>query len=220
MIEELSLVLPLEHSPRRCTPEIVPKGPFSIEENGVREGLQGHGIGGNALSRPAETDTTLPALVETYSTLLFRVAHSVLRNPTEAEDAVQDTFVRVMEHQQKIPAVRDLRPWLVRITWNLALDRRRRIRPDQMDDAFAHTLIGRNTPADIALHDARELARVFREIDRLPRAERQVLLLSAIDELDTRELAQVLNKSESAIRALIFRARTRLRQRLTKGGKA
>ncbi len=168
------------------------------------------------LSRPAETDTTVSALVETYSTLLFRVAHSVLRNPTEAEDTVQDTFVRVMEHTPRFPEVRDLRVWLVRITWNLALDRRRRIRPDQLDRSFAHTLAGRNTPADIALDESRELARVFREIDRLPRAERQVLLLSAIDELDTRELAQVLNKSESAIRALIFRARTRLRERLEK----
>jgi RNA polymerase sigma-70 factor (ECF subfamily) len=183
------------------------------------------------LSRPAETDTGIATLVETYSTLLFRVAHSVLRNPTEAEDVVQDTFVRVMEHRRALPAIRDLRVWLVRITWNLALDRRRRIRPDQMDDAFAHGIIARNTPADTALDDARELARVFHEIDRLPRAERQVLLLSALEELDTRELAQVLNKSESAIRALIFRARTRLRERLnanharlaarpTKGGKA
>lgn len=175
-------------------------------------------------SRPAETDTALPALVETYSTLLFRVAHSVLRNPTEAEDAVQDTFVRVMEHKGTLPEVRDLRVWLVRITWNLALDRRRRIRPDQLDETFATSLAGHNTPADVALHEARELARVFREIDHLPHAERQVLLLSAIDELDTRELAQVLNKSESAIRALIFRARSRLRNRLdarlTKGGKA
>jgi RNA polymerase sigma-70 factor (ECF subfamily) len=121
-----------------------------------------------------------------------------------------------MEHKKSLPEVRDLRVWLVRITWNLALDRRRRVRPDQLDDTFALSLIGRNTPADIALHESRELAGVFREIDRLPRAERQVLLLSAIEELDTRELAQVLNKSESAIRALIFRARARLRQRLQK----
>ena len=181
------------------------------------------------LSRPVETDTSLATLVETYSTLLFRVAHSVLRNPTEAEDAVQDTFVRVLQfhekaHKRELPAIRDLRVWLVRITWNLALDRRRRVRPDQLDDTFAHALAARNTPADIALDDARELAHVLREIDRLPCAERQVLLLSAIEELDTRELAQVLNKSESAIRALIFRARTRLRDRLqtrlTKGGRA
>ena len=220
MIEELSLVLPREHLPRRCGPELLSQEPFSIEENGLREGLQGQVIGANALPRAAETDTSLAALVETYSALLFRVAHSVLRNPTESEDVVQDTFVRVMEHKKSLPEVRDLRPWLVRITWNLALDRRRRIRPDQLDETFALSLAGRNAPADVALHEARELARVFREIDRLPRAERQVLLLSAIDELDTRELAQVLNKSESAIRALIFRARTRLRERLLKGGKA
>jgi RNA polymerase sigma-70 factor (ECF subfamily) len=176
------------------------------------------------LSRAAEADTSLAALVETYSTLLFRVAHSVLRNPTEAEDVVQDAFVRVMEQKRALPEIRDLRVWLVRITWNLALDRRRRIRPDQIDDAFAQSLIGRDTPADTALHESRELARVFHEIDHLPRAERQVLLLSAIEDLDTRELAQVLNKSESAIRALTFRARARLRNRLearlTKGGKA
>ena len=217
MTEELSLILPLEHAPRRSTPEALPNGPFSPEENGLREGLQGDSIGGNALSLPAtEADTSLAAFVETYSALLFRVAHAILRNHTEAEDVVQDTFVRVMEHKQKIPAVRDLRPWLVRIAWNLALDRRRRIRPDQLDELFAQSLIGRDIPADLALHESRQLARVFHEIDRLPRAERQALLLSAIDELDTRELAQVLNKSESAIRALIFRARTRLRQRLEK----
>jgi RNA polymerase sigma-70 factor (ECF subfamily) len=162
------------------------------------------------------SETEVAALVETYSTLLFRVAHSVLRNPAEAEDAVQDTFLRVMQHKQELPAVRDLRVWLVRITWNLALDRRRRIRPDQLDDTSALALTAHHTPADRALDDARQLVRVFREIDRLPRAERQVLLLSAIEELDTRELAQLLNKSESAIRALIFRARTRLRQRLEK----
>lgn len=168
------------------------------------------------LTHTSVPETEVAALVETYSTLLFRVAHSVLRNPTEAEDTVQDTFVRVMEHRRALPEIRDLRVWLVRITWNLAIDRRRRIRPDQIDDAFARSLIGRNTPADLALHESRELACVFQEIDRLPRAERQVLLLSAIEELDTRELAQVLNKSESAIRALIFRARTRLRERLQK----
>ncbi len=162
------------------------------------------------------SETEVAALVETYSTLLFRVAHSILRNPTEAEDAVQDTFLRVMQHKRALPEIRDLRVWLVRIAWNLALDRRRRIRPDQLDDTSALALTAHHTPADTALDDARELARVFREIDRLPRAERQVLLLSAIDELDTRELAQLLNKSESAIRALIFRARSRLRQRLEK----
>jgi RNA polymerase sigma-70 factor (ECF subfamily) len=173
-----------------------------------------------ALASP-ETErsaTDLTALVETYSALLFRVAHSILRNPAEAEDVVQDTFIRVLEHQHKLSTIRDHRVWLVRITWNLALDRRRRIRPDQMDSLFAHALVAPTTPADQALTEARQIVATLREIDRLPSPERHALLLSAIDELSNPEIATLLNRSESATRALLFRARNRLRERLLKGG--
>lgn len=159
----------------------------------------------------------LAALVETYSALLFRVAHSILRSQTEAEDVVQDAFVRVLEHRRSLPAVRDLRVWLVRIAWNLAIDRRRRIRPGQLDEAFARTLAAQNLPADAALDEARRITLVLSEIERLPKSERHVLLLSAIDEMQTPEIAQVLGRSESAVRALLFRARARLRRRLEKG---
>jgi RNA polymerase sigma-70 factor (ECF subfamily) len=167
----------------------------------------------------------LAALVETYSALLFRVAHSVVRSPSEAEDVVQDVFLRVLQHHLKakngaLPAVRDLRVWLVRIAWNLALDRRRRIRPSQIDDAFAASLIASTVPADQVLHGSQRMQTVLHELDRLPKVERQVLLLSALDELSTPELAAITGRTESAVRALLFRARTRLRQRLDQGGRA
>ncbi len=173
----------------------------------------------------AASEIDLAALVETYSALLFRVAHAILRRPAEAEDVVQDVFLRVLQHHLKtkdhaLPAVRDMRVWLVRIAWNLALDRRRRIRPDQIDDAFAASLIAATIPADRALHESRRMQAVLHELDRLPKAERQVLLLSALDELTTPELAAITGRTESAVRALLFRARTRLRQRLDKGGHA
>lgn len=160
----------------------------------------------------------LAALVETYSALLFRVAYSVLRSPAEAEDVVQDAFVRVLEHRRDLPVVREMRVWLVRIVWNLALDRRRRIRPEQMDEQFATALVSRSIPADQVLGEARRVKAVMAEIERLPSKERHVLLLSAVEELDTAEMAAVLGRSESAVRALLFRARTRLRERLEKGG--
>jgi RNA polymerase sigma-70 factor (ECF subfamily) len=166
------------------------------------------------------SETDLAVLVETYSALLFRVAHSILRSRAEAEDVVQDTFVRVIEHRNKLTDVRDMRVWLVRIAWNLALDRKRRIRPEQFDEGFAESLAARTVAADRALAEAREMQAALREIDRLPSAERAVLLLSAMDELQTAQIAEVLNKSESAVRALLFRARTRLRQRLQKGHRA
>lgn len=165
----------------------------------------------------ARSEVDLAALVETYSALLFRVAHSVLRSRAEAEDVVQDVFVRVLEHRRSLSAVRDLRVWLIRIAWNLALDRRRRIRPEQMDEIFAQSLVASSVPADQALDEAERMKSVLRELERLPRGERHVLLLSAIEELETAEMAEVLGRSESAVRALLFRARTRLRERLRRG---
>jgi RNA polymerase sigma-70 factor, ECF subfamily len=165
----------------------------------------------------SRSEVDLADLVETYSPLLFRVAHSVLRSRAEAEDAVQDVFVRVLEHQRSLATVRDMRVWLVRIAWNLAIDRRRRIRPEQMDAEFAQSLVASSVPADEALHEAQRMIAVLCELERLPKGERHVLLLSAIEELGTAEMAEVLGRSESAVRALLFRARTRLRERLENG---
>jgi RNA polymerase sigma-70 factor (ECF subfamily) len=160
----------------------------------------------------AEPDLT--TLVRDYSGLLFRVALSVLRNPAEAEDVVQDAFVRVLQRRSELAVIVELRPWLVRIAWNLALDRRRKIRPDQMDETFASDLVSPGLPADRALAEAAQIKQVFRAIERLPTKERQALLLSAMDELTTAEIATVLGRSESSVRSLLFRARTHLRQRL------
>jgi RNA polymerase sigma-70 factor (ECF subfamily) len=164
------------------------------------------------------SEIDLADLVEAYSALLFRVAHSVLRSRAEAEDVVQDVFVRVLEHRHSLLTVRDMKVWLIRIAWNLAIDRRRRIRPEQMDESFAEGLAASNVAADRALDEAQRMRSVLREMEKLPKAERHVLLLSAIEELGTAEMAQVLGKSASAVRALLFRARTRLRERLERGG--
>jgi RNA polymerase sigma-70 factor (ECF subfamily) len=163
------------------------------------------------------SEIDLTALVETYSSLLFRVAHSVLRCRAEAEDVVQDAFVRVMEHRRSLTEVRDMRVWLVRIAWNLAIDRKRRRRPEPMNELFAEHLAATSVPADKALAEAERMKAVLRELERLPKAERHALLLSSVDELSAAEMARVLGRSESAVRALLFRARTRLRERLEKG---
>jgi RNA polymerase sigma-70 factor, ECF subfamily len=165
----------------------------------------------------SRSEVDLASLVETYSSLLFRVAHSILRSQTEAEDVVQDVFVRVLEHRRTLAGVRDMRVWLVRIAWNLAIDRRRRKRPEQMDEVFARSLVASSVPADKALDEAERMKTVLLELERLPKVERNVLLLSAIDELGTAEMAEVLGRSESAVRALLFRARARLRERLEEG---
>jgi RNA polymerase sigma-70 factor (ECF subfamily) len=83
-----------------------------------------------------------------------------------------------------------------------------------MDDIFAATLVAADLPADRALADAAQIKQVLGAMERLPPKERQALLLSAMEELTTAEIAAVLNRSESSVRSLLFRARTHLRQRL------
>jgi len=162
----------------------------------------------------AGREVDLAALVQTHAALLFRVAHSVLRSRAEAEDVVQDAFVRVLEHRSELAGVRDHRVWLTRIVWNLALDRRRRIRPEQMDASFAASLAAATLPPDRVFDEATRMQAVLREMERLPRAEREALLLASLEELSVAEMAKVLGRSESAVRALVFRARTRLKERL------
>jgi RNA polymerase sigma-70 factor (ECF subfamily) len=162
----------------------------------------------------ARDEPDIASLVHDFHLLLYRVAYSIVRNPTEAEDIVQETFLRVVEHRGKLGAIREMRPWLVRICWNLALDRRRRIRPEQMDEAIATELVSRERSAEHHLVASREMALVFKALDRLPAAERACLLLSAVDELSTSEVAAVLGKSESSVRSLMFRARAHLKERL------
>ncbi len=160
----------------------------------------------------AEPDLSL--LVRDYSPLLYRVALSLLRNPAEAEDVVQDAFVRVLQRKQELGSIGEFRPWLVRIVWNLALDRKRKVRHQQMDELFAASLISTDVPADRVLADAARVRKVLDAMEKLPKTEGQVLLLSAMEELSTAEIGAVLGKTESSIRSLLFRARIHLRERL------
>jgi RNA polymerase sigma-70 factor, ECF subfamily len=163
----------------------------------------------------SQTDAaqTITALVAEYSTALYRVAFSVTRNAADAEDAVQETFVRVLKHQSRLGEIRDYRVWLVRIVWNIVLDRKRRAktRPENEDlSDHARVLPSADPAADQSVISMQERGRIMALIDRLPRREREALLLSAVDELTTAEIAAVLGTTESSIRSRIFRARREL----------
>jgi RNA polymerase sigma-70 factor (ECF subfamily) len=168
-----------------------------------------------------DTSETITALVAEYSSTLYRVAYSVMRNSAEAEDAVQEAFLRVLKHRDKLGESRDLRVWLVRITWNVVLDRKRRgkTRPENDDIAdYARVLPSGDRRADDEIISSQEYGRILALVDRLPAKERQALLLSAVEELSTAQIASVLKTTESSVRSRIFRARRELSALLEKEG--
>ena len=161
------------------------------------------------LRTQAEEDV-LAALVSEYASTLYRVAFSVLRNPADAEDAVQETFLRVLRHRETLAEVRDHRVWLIRIVWNIVLDRKRRAktRPETDDVAeLARVLPSKGLSAEQITAAAQHHAHVLACVERLPAKEREVLLLSAFEELSSVEIAEVLGITESSVRSRLFRAR-------------
>ena len=162
-------------------------------------------------------EAALAALVDEYSGTLYRVAFSVLRNPSDAEDAVQEAFLRVLRHRETLGEVRDHRVWLIRIVWNVVLDRKRRAktRPETDDvSELARVLPSNWLSAEQIASAAQHHAQVLACVEQLPEKERQVLLLSAFEELSSVEIAGVLGITESSVRSRLFRARNLMGQML------
>jgi len=161
-------------------------------------------------ARQHANDEALAALVDHYASTLYRVAFSVLRNASDAEDAVQEAFLRVLRHRDSLDEVRDRRVWLIRIVWNIVLDRKRRAktRPETDDvEELARVLPADGLSAEQRAAAAQHHAHVLACVEQLPPKERQVLMLSAFEELSSVEIAAVLGITESSVRSRLFRAR-------------
>jgi len=155
----------------------------------------------------ANSETAIAALVDEYA------AYSVLRNSADAEDAVQETYIRVLRHRDSLSEIRDARVWLVRIVWNVVLDRKRRskTRPETDDISdLARVLPASGLTAEERVASAQHHAQVLRAVEQLPEKEQRVLILSAFEELSSVEIAQVLGTTESTVRSRLFRARNLL----------
>lgn len=153
------------------------------------------------------------ALVRTHSRLVFRVAYSVLRNREDAEDAAQETFIRLM--RQDLAAIEEPRLWLARVAWRVAVDRVRK-RPERPleDVAEFDELADRSRTADEALLDAELQAKLESLIEALPGKLRAVVRLSTVQEMTSADIAQVLGVPEGTVRTRMSRARQILRDKL------
>src|SRR5438128_10310977 len=74
-------------------------------------------------------EDAIEAAVREHARLVYRIVYSVLRNHHDAEDATQETFVRVLRYRRKLQGVQDPKTWLARIAWRVAIERGKR-RPE------------------------------------------------------------------------------------------
>lgn len=160
---------------------------------------------------PDGTDE-LPALelsVRAHARFVFKVAYGVLRNSHDAEDVVQEVFLRV--HRTGTRGVRDLQAWLATIAFRLAVDRKRK--PEALDITEFQLAASAPDAEHVAIH-RQQIDRVHRLIAALPEELRYPLVLSAIEELNSRQIGEVLGVPESSVRGRILRARQILKEKL------
>lgn len=160
------------------------------------------------MARQDEAEFT--ACVLRHSRFVFRVAYAVLRNSHDAEDVVQEVFLKLYRNNAW-DGMRDERAYLARAAWRAAIDhlpKHQQITADEMEVASAGPS-PEQTALDTDLH-----SKVHRLIDGLPEELRQPLALSTIQELTSSEIAQVMGIPEGTVRTRVLRARQLLREKL------
>jgi RNA polymerase sigma-70 factor (ECF subfamily) len=153
-------------------------------------------------------DERVELLVREYAEFVFRVAYSVLRDHHEAEDAVQETFLRVFRHRSKLAEILAPRAWLARIAFRIALNRYKSRRGETDDSAKVLAgLKADGLPQEEIVHRKEVKALLAQLIATLPADLRDVLRLSAVEELTSVEIGDILKIPENSVRTRLYRAR-------------
>jgi len=166
----------------------------------------------------------LAILMERHYRRIYRVALSYLRDPDDALDVVQETFVKAFQNAGRWDARAEVGSWLTRIGINQAIDRyrrkkRRRQSEEPMDDGGDHDARW----SDAAPSPEREAigretgARIARALRVLPERQRAIVVLRHYDEMSLEEIARTLDLSLGTVKSSLHRALHRLRERLGEG---
>jgi RNA polymerase sigma-70 factor (ECF subfamily) len=165
-------------------------------------------------------------LVNRYESNIFRLARHITQSPEDAEDVLQETFLKAYEHLGDFQGNSKFYTWLVRIAVNQSLMKLRKRKSDasvSLDDPYDTG--EENLTREVAVWEpnpeqtySREEIRAILEkaVDSLPPAFRAVFALRDIEELSTEETAAMLNLSVPAVKSRLLRARLRLREKLTR----
>jgi RNA polymerase sigma-70 factor, ECF subfamily len=165
-------------------------------------------------------------LVKRYDRNVFRIANHITQNREDAQDVVQDAFLKAYENLEQFQGQSKFYTWLVRIAVNEALMKLRRRRPGrivsldedvQTDEDSMPREVADWSPNPEQLYNQAELKDILgKTIQGLPPSFRTVFVLRDVEGLSTEETAQALNLSIPAVKSRLLRARLQLRERLNK----
>ena len=150
-----------------------------------------------------------------YSRRLYAVAYGVVQNPTEAEDVVQETFLKAYSRRWMIRDPEKFPAWLCRTARNRAFDlvRKHRPQPFSGDDRTLEEIVDESVPSPSAnLHAAERDGAVQRLLDTLPENHRIAITLRFMEDMDYREIEETMGIHHGTVRGILARAMKTLRK--------
>jgi RNA polymerase sigma-70 factor (ECF subfamily) len=170
---------------------------------------------GELVARAGKGDrAAAQALMARHLPAMLRLARRMLGNQTEAEDCVQEAFLRAWTHASRWrPGQAVFGTWLHRVTLNQCYDRLRR-KPALALETAAE-VADADPPADVALETAATAAEVEAALSALPERQRAAILLCHYQERGNVEAAEILGVSVEALESLLARGRRTLRMKLS-----
>ena len=173
----------------------------------------------------AGDDTAFEYLVEKYRRPMVSFMYRMLHSSTAAEDLAQEVFLRVYRSRESYEANAKFTTWLYRIASNLAMNHARDTRHERPENTVSLDEPDENTGLSIDVPDgslsAEELmvrrermAAIRKRVQALPERQRTAVIMHKFQQMDYRQIAEVLKLSESATKSLLFRAYETLRGQL------
>ena len=172
------------------------------------------------VSRVLAGETALyEILMRRYNQRLYRVSRVILRDDSEAEDVMQDAYVRAFEHLNQFAGKAAFSTWLTRIAIHEALARkRRRGRMEELDaltNGDTMPIFKSSAPTPEAGTAQAETRQILEEaIDRLPENYRTVVMLREVEEMSVAETAESLGVTDAVVKTRLHRAHAMLRRDL------
>lgn len=154
-------------------------------------------------------------LCDTYRPMLTGLALRKLHNTDDAQDVVQETFVKAFRSLKDFDSSRPLKPWLTRICMNCVIDlaRSRKNSTESLDNV--EYAISDSGAASERADNALLRGQIMEAIKNLPWRYRQIIMMRHFDHLDVSEIATELRKPEGTIKSWLFRARAMLQTDLS-----
>lgn len=174
------------------------------------EASQQFAFGEQDLTLQEECRARFAALVERQARFVFRVAYAMLRNRADAEDVVQDTFLKLYR-SGAWERMNNERAFLARTAWRLSVDRLPKLVNDPR--AGREPASGASNPEESVIAGDWNAA-LHRLVDALPEELRQPLALSTVEELSSREISDVMGIPEGTVRTRLMRAREILKGKI------